>query len=341
MIEIAVVILNWNGENYLMRFLPGVIKHSSGKNIKIFVADNGSVDNSVNLLRTRFPKVKLILLDKNYGFAEGYNRALNNINAQYYILLNSDIEVTKGWIDPLIKMLDKKDNAAIVMPKIKAYNNKEYFEYAGAAGGFIDKLGYPFCRGRILNDIEKDTGQYDQEQEIFWATGACMCIRADIFHKSGGFDSYMFAHMEEIDLCWRLKNRGYNILYTPHSTIYHVGGGTLPNEHPRKLYLNFRNNLILLYKNLPKNKVLPIIALRLILDGVAAFKFLLGLKFLYFAAVLKAHIHFYSAIKKYNKIRKSDKLEINDYPSKVLRNSIIIQFYLKHKRRFTDLKFND
>ena len=341
MIKTAIVILNWNGESYLKKFLPNVLKYSIEPGVKVFVADNGSVDQSVQLLQTHFPKVELILFEKNYGFTEGYNKALEEIDAQYYILLNSDIEVTEGWTLPLIEMLERSDKTAIVMPKIKAYNNNNYFEYAGAAGGFIDKYGYPFCRGRILNKIEKDFGQYDQEVEIFWATGACMCIKADIFHKAGGFDSYMFAHMEEIDLSWRLKNMGYKIMFTPESTVYHVGGGTLPNEHPQKLYLNFRNNLILLYKNLPPDKLLPIIITRLILDGVAAMKFIITLKLSFAWSVLWAHLQFYSVVRKYRKIRRQHADLISDYPGNIFKKSILKQFYLKRTQIFSDLKFEN
>ncbi len=340
MIKTAIVILNWNGESYLKKFLPGVLKNSLDSDVKIYVADNGSTDQSLNILRSDFPEVELIIFEKNYGFTEGYNKALIEIDAQYYLLLNSDIEVTAGWVTPLTDILERDENTAVVMPKIKAYHKPNHFEYAGAAGGFIDKFGYPFCRGRILNVIEEDDGQYDQEIEIFWATGACMCIKADVFHKSGGFDSFMFAHMEEIDLSWRLKNMGYKIMFTPKSTVYHVGGGTLPNEHPQKLYYNFRNNLILLYKNLPKNKLIPTLFSRLILDGVAAIKYFITLKFSFVWAVLRAHYRFYSVVGKYRKVRRQHADLIVEYPDNILKKSILTQFYLKRIHKFSDLKFD-
>ena len=337
MIKTAIVILNWNGESYLKKFLPGVLKYSLGPDVEVFVADNGSTDQSVEILKSQFPEVKLILFERNHGFTEGYNLALKEIKAQYYLLLNSDIEVTKDWISPLIETLEKDEKRAVVMPKIKDYNKSNHFEYAGAAGGFIDKFGYPFCRGRILNAIEEDHGQYDQELEVFWATGACMCIKAEIFHLAGGFDSYMFAHMEEIDLSWRLKNMGYKIMFTPKSTVYHVGGGTLPNEHPQKLYYNFRNNLILLYKNLPKNKLLPTLITRMLLDGLAALKYILSLKFEFVWSVLRAHYRFYTVVGKYRQVRRQHSDLISDYPDNIYRRSILKQFYIKRVNKYSDL----
>ncbi len=338
MIKTAVVILNWNGEAYLKRFLPSVLSHSSPENTQVVVGDNGSTDGSVSLLEKEFPEVHLIKLDKNYGFSEGYNRILRQVSAGHYVILNSDIEVTPGWLDPLINILAENPQIAVVMPKIKSFERQEYFEHAGAAGGFIDKFGYPFCRGRILNNIEKDQGQYDQECEVFWATGACMCIKADIFHKFGGFDDYMFAHMEEIDLCWRIKNAGFKILFTPESTVYHVGGGTLPNEHPQKLYLNFRNNLILLYKNLPPGNKAFVFFMRFILDGVAALKFLAGFKPAHMAAIFRAHWHFYRILPKYKKDLKNQTLKIAKLPEELYRKSILLNFYILRRKTYTDLK---
>ena len=259
MIQIAVVILNWNGRHYLEKFLPGVVKYSSEPGIQVVVADNGSTDDSLKFLRQQYPEITIIEFDKNHGYAEGYNKALKLITARYFVLLNSDVEVTPNWLNPLVCLMEQDDKIAVCMPKIRSFDNRGYFEYAGAGGGFIDRFGYPFCRGRILNHIEEDTGQYDSVREIFWASGACLFIRSELFIQSGGFDPGFFAHMEEIDLCWRFKNQGYKILYSPDSIIYHVGGGTLPNQHPGKLYLNFRNNLFVLYKNLPvKNFANPI-----------------------------------------------------------------------------------
>jgi GT2 family glycosyltransferase len=337
MIRTAIVILNWNGEEFLQKFLPGVIDKSVNTNTKIVIADNGSTDHSISFLQKNFPGIDLIQFDKNYGFTEGYNKALAKVEAEYFILLNSDIEVTHNWVDPLIEVLEKDTKIAVVMPKIRSYSDPGLFEYAGAAGGFIDKFGYPFCRGRMLNNIEKDKGQYDTETEIFWATGACMAIKAETFRNSGGFDTYMFAHMEEIDLCWRLKNQGYKIMFTPKSVVYHVGGGSLPNEHPRKLYYNFRNNLILLYKNLPKGKLYPILITRLILDGIAALKFLLGFKFSYVAAVARAHFRFYTVASSYHKYRKKHGPKTREFPDQIFRKSMLIRFYFKKKRKFSEL----
>ncbi len=337
MTKTAIVILNWNGEGFLKKFLPGVVERSASDEVKIVIADNGSIDHSVVFLEQEYPGIELIRFDKNYGFTEGYNKALAKVDAKYFILLNSDIEVTENWVNPLIEILEKDKKVAVVMPKIKAYADKAYFEYAGAAGGFIDIFGYPFCRGRILNNIEKDTGQYDQETEIFWATGACMAIKADTFKNAGGFDTFMFAHMEEIDLCWRLKNQGYKIMFTPKSEVYHVGGGSLPNEHPRKLYYNFRNNLILLYKNLPKGKLYPILVTRLIMDGLAAVKFLFSFKFSYVAAVARAHFRFYSVAPTYHKYRKKYGPKNGEFPDHVFQKSMLARFYFKNKRKFSEL----
>lgn len=340
MIKTSVVILNWNGKQYLKQFLPSVIKHTDKIDTEIVVADNGSTDDSLVFLKAEFPNIRLIELEKNYGFSEGYNKALEQIEANYYILLNSDIEVSKNWIQAITDVLDKDMNVAAVMPKIRSFHEKEKFEYAGAAGGFIDQYGYPFCRGRILNKIEKDEGQYDQLTEVFWATGACMAIRAELFHKIGRFDGFFFAHMEEIDLCWRLKNKGYKIMFTPDSSVFHVGGGTLPNEHPYKLFLNFRNNLILLYKNLPGKNLVPILFSRMILDGIAAIKYLLSLKPKHFYAVLKAHFSFYRAIRKYREFRKINHIQNKTYPSQVFKSSMIFNYYLKGKKKFSQLDFN-
>ena len=340
MIKTSIVILNWNGKQYLKQFLPSVIKYTDKEDTEIVVADNGSTDDSLIFLKSEFPDIKLIELEKNYGFAEGYNKALLQVEAKFYILLNSDVEVSENWEQAIIDILEKDPAVAAVMPKIRSFHEKENFEYAGAAGGFIDQYGYPFCRGRILDEIEKDKGQYDQLTEVFWATGACLAIRAKLFQELNGFDSSFFAHMEEIDLCWRLKNKGYKIMFTPASKVFHVGGGSLPNEHPYKLFLNFRNNLILLYKNLPGNKLIPILFFRMILDGIAALKYLLNLKPKHFCAVLKAHFSFYRAIRKYREFRKVNQEHNNNYPSQVFKSSIIFSYYLKGKKKFNQLDFN-
>ncbi len=252
--EIKIVILNWNGRAHLERFLPSVVSHSTGASV--VVADNGSDDDSAAFLRKHYPQVELLLLDKNYGYAEGYNRALEQVAADCYVLLNSDVEVEEGWLGPLAKLMASNERIAALAPKILSYDRPGYFEYAGASGGFLDAFGYPFCRGRILDTIEQDDGQYDTSRDVFWASGACMMVRADVFRKLGGFDGDFFAHMEEIDFCWRAQLAGYRIMVEPRSRVFHLGGGTLPNNSPRKLYLNYRNNLSMLYKNLSKRHVM-------------------------------------------------------------------------------------
>ena len=246
MTKTAVVILNWNGKKFLEQFLPYVIKHSSS-DAEVIVADNASNDDSVEFLKNNYPEIQIINNNENGGFSKGYNEALSKIDAEYYVLLNSDIEVTENWIKPIIDLMDSDKSIAVCQPKLRSYHQKEMFEYAGAAGGFIDKYGYPFCRGRIFNSIEVDNGQYDDTCEVFWATGAAMFVRAELYHKFGGLDNDFFAHMEEIDFCWRLKNEGYKIMYCADSVVYHVGGGTLPKNSSRKTFLNFRNNFNLLY----------------------------------------------------------------------------------------------
>jgi len=256
------------------------------------------------------------------------------------VLLNSDVEVTPNWLNPVVGLMEQDDKIAACMPKIRSFDKREYFEYAGAAGGFIDRFGYPFCRGRILNHIEEDRGQYDSVREIFWASGTCLFIRSELFIQSGGFDPGFFAHMEEIDLCWRLKNQGYKILYSPDSIIYHVGGGTLPNQHPGKLYLNFRNNLFLLYKNLPDNNLLPILFARLALDMLAAFKFLFTFEVKMFCSVLKAHVEFYLKFGRYRKIRTRLKVNVkNTNHSEIYRKSILFQLFILRRKTFQELNF--
>ena len=271
----SVVILNWNGAEMLRRFLPSMIAYSQGEGVEICVADNASSDNSCEVIEREFPEVRLIRLSENYGFAEGYNRALQQIDAEYVVLLNSDVEVTSGWLEPMTDYLDKHPQVAACQPKLLSFQEKSCFEYAGAAGGFIDKYGYPFCRGRIFDVIESDHGQYEDIIPVFWATGAALLIRLQVYREVGGLDGRFFAHMEEIDLCWRLRSRGYGIVCLPFSRVYHVGGATLKKENPRKTLLNFRNNLIMLYKNLPENELYRVMRVRLFLDYLAAFVFLL------------------------------------------------------------------
>ena len=273
--KVSVVILNWNGVGMLQKFLPKVVEYSAMEGVEICVADNASTDDSVSFLKTHFPDVRLIVLDKNYGFADGYNKALQQVGAEYVVLLNSDVEVTPHWLEPLVEYMDAHPEVAACQPKIRSERNKEYFEYAGAAGGYIDKYGYPFCRGRIFEVVEKDQGQYDTIQPIFWATGAALFIRLKDYQEAGGLDGRFFAHMEEIDLCWRLRSRGRGIVCIPQSVVYHVGAATLKKENPRKIFLNFRNNLLMLYKNLPEKDLKRVMFVRGVLDGVAAVVFLL------------------------------------------------------------------
>ncbi len=337
--KVAVVILNWNGIDYLKKFIPVLIANSTHKDVDLYVADNGSTDESLDFLEKNYPEIKIIRLDKNYGFAGGYNLALRKISAEYYIILNSDVETTPDWIFPIIKKMDAAPEIAAAMPKIKAYHNKKYFEYAGASGGFIDKYGYPFCRGRIINTIEQDEGQYDDEREIFWASGACLFIRSEVFHAQNGFDDDFFAHMEEIDLCWRIKNTGYKIKVFPEVTVYHVGGGALPNNSPRKLYLNYRNNLFLLYKNLPADKKFLTIFIRMILDGVSAVIYLFHFQFSFFYAVLKAHFAFYKSIKKLKEKRKGLTGQNNKYKHPELYDkSLLWNYFINKTKSFDKLK---
>ena len=332
--KISVVILNWNGVGMLQKFLPGVVKHSQGEEVEVCVADNASTDDSVAYLETNFPDVRLIVLDKNYGFAEGYNRALQQAEAEYVVLLNSDVEVTPHWLEPLVEYMDAHPEVAACQPKIRSERNKEYFEYAGAAGGYLDKYGYPFCRGRIFDVVEKDQGQYDTVQPIFWATGAALFIRWKDYQEVGGLDGRFFAHMEEIDLCWRLRSRGRGIVCIPQSVVYHVGAATLKKENPRKTFLNFRNNLLMLYKNLPTAKWLLVMLIRMPLDYVAALQMLLNGKWLNFKAVYQSRCAFWKLRTKYKNIKKDNlrKSKIA-YPATICRRSIIFDYYLFGKRK--------
>ncbi|HET6556932.1 MAG TPA: glycosyltransferase family 2 protein [Prolixibacteraceae bacterium] len=338
--KISIVILNWNGATLLQQFLPSVIECSKGDSVQVVVADNGSTDGSLKLIEKLFPEVTILDLKQNYGFAMGYNVALSQIEADYFVILNSDVEVTQGWLDAPIRMMEEDKSIAAVQPKILSYYQKTHFEYAGAAGGFIDRFGYPFCRGRIFDQVEEDHGQYDTVIDVFWATGACIFVRADLFHQTGGFDAAFWAHMEEIDLCWRLKNLGYRIVYTPHSRVYHVGGGTLSYDNPRKLFLNFRNNLWLLYKNLPGYQLFYILFVRMILDGVAALKLAGELNFNGIRSVLRAHYHFYTSLKELHR-RRMQVLRNKKFrkPAEMLPKSIVFQYYVRKKKRFSDIAF--
>ena len=338
MMKVAVVILNYNGRKFLEQFLPNVIAQCDPALAEVVVADNASTDDSVAFMRERFPEVRLIENGNNGGFSTGYNLALQQIEAQYYVLLNSDIEVTEGWIEPIIELMDADPKMAACQPKILSFYQKEKFEYAGASGGFIDKYGYPFCRGRVFQHLEKDEGQYDTPMEVFWATGACMFVRADLYHQIGGLDDSFFAHMEEIDLCWRLKNAGYKVYCCPQSKVYHIGGGTLPKNSPRKTYLNFRNNLSLLVKNLPKRRVKRTILIRVVLDWVAAFKFLFEGCGKDFCMVFKAHRDFYKRLKT---LRLKRKENTHQMVSCIYKRNIVFDNVIGGKKKFSELRPED
>jgi GT2 family glycosyltransferase len=334
--KVSVVILNWNGKDLLSRFLPGIIRHSG--TAEIVVADNGSTDESVSFVRHEFPSVRIVQNDTNGGFAKGYNDALKKIEADYYVLLNSDVDVTPGWLEPLVRLLNSDASIAACQPKILDYKNKHRFEYAGAAGGFIDKFGYPFCRGRIFDSFENDEGQYNDTREVFWATGACLLVRAEAFHRQKGLDEDFFAHMEEIDLCWRLKNEGFKIMYCAESTVFHIGGGTLSKSNPQKTYLNFRNSLILLCKNHAPGYFWIKLILRMVLDGVAALKFLFAGDLKHCLAVVHAHGSFYKTFSHTLEKRRMQRKNIGTYSTSALyKNCIVFDYYLLGKKKFSEL----
>lgn len=333
--DISVVILNWNGSAMLQRFLPSVIRYS--EEAEIIVADNGSTDHSIDILREKFPSVRILPFRENYGFAEGYNRAIQQIETPYVLLLNDDVEVTPHWLQPLLAFMNHHPEVAACQPKILSETQRELFEYAGACGGFIDHLGYPYCRGRIFNHVEKDRGQYDQVCPIFWATGAALLVRTDVFRKEGGLDKRFFAHMEEIDFCWRLRSRNYGIYCIPQSTVYHVGGGTLPKSHPRKTFLNFRNNLLMLYKNLPEERLNSTLRIRYFLDLVAALKMLLSGQVKESMAIVKALRTFFKIRHDFDREREENlrKQQLKDIPE-MHNESLLVAFYLKKKKKFED-----
>ena len=331
--KVAVVILNWNGKDFLAKFLPDVIKHSQ-EVTEVIIADNASSDDSIEFLIKNFPTIRIIVNKQNGGYAKGYNDALAQIEADYYVLLNSDIEVTPGWIKPIIKLLETDQQIVACQPKLVSFYEREKFEYAGASGGYIDKYGYPFCRGRLFQSLETDEGQYDDIVEVFWATGACLFVRSATFHELGGLDERFFAHMEEIDFCWRAKNAGFKIMVCPESKVYHVGGGTLPKKSWKKTYLNMRNNNIMMFKNLPSDRLFPVFASRMILDGVAAIKFLFDGGIMDFWAVIKAHWKFFSLIPQLKKERKSANLQ---FTSNVYRKNIVFEYFILKKKKFSDL----
>jgi len=330
----AVVILNWNGRLYLEAFLPNVIETCEGK-AAVIIADNQSTDDSISFLKNHYPQIKILHNGGNIGYAAGYNTALSQIDAEYYVLLNSDIEVVDNWIDPVISLMDSDKAIAACQPKILSFRDRDKFEYAGAAGGFIDQFGYPFCRGRLFQAIEYDRGQYDDVCEVFWATGACLFVRADYFWEVGGLDVDFFAHMEEIDICWRFKHLGYKIMYCGKSKVFHVGGGSLDKSSPKKTYLNIRNNNTMIYKNLPATRLYQIFLARFFLDLLAAFKFLVDGGFGHFVAVLRAHFGFYVSYKK-NRFKRR-KIEHKDV-THIYHGNIVFDYFFRGKRLFSDLK---
>ena len=336
--KVSVVILNWNGAEMLRRFLPSVVRYSSGSDVEVCVADNASADESRAVVKKEFPSVRLICLDRNYGFADGYNKALEQVEARYAVLLNSDVEVTEGWLDTLVDYMDAHPDVAACQPKLLSFRDRKRFEYAGAAGGFIDRYGYPFCRGRIFDVVETDEGQYDTPVSVFWATGAALLVRLDIYRSAGGLDGRFFAHMEEIDLCWRLRSRGYSLVCVPASVVYHVGGATLKKENPRKTYLNFRNNLLMLYKNLPEAELDHVLSVRKVLDYLAAVSFLLKGERANFKAVLKARRDFRQMLPSFVADRKENLLKsVTDNIPERFRFSVLWRSKAKRKKTFSRL----
>lgn len=334
----AIVILNWNGIDFLKKFLGSVVENSALPDTGIYVADNASTDGSVAWVAENYKDVCLIELPENYGFAGGYNHALAYVEAEYYVLLNSDIEVTPGWLEPLVEFMDANPDVASCQPKILSYSHKDQFEHAGAAGCYIDKYGFPFCRGRIFHRAEDDRGQYDSEASVFWTSGACMIMRSEAWKKCGGFDADFFAHMEEIDLCWRFHRAGFRVCFIPSSKVYHVGGGTLPYSSPFKVYLNFRNSLFMLYKNLPSEGFRRRLFMRKAIDGAAAAMFIFKLEFRCFLAVLNAHIDYYRSSRKLRPGRiQTRRLGTDNFSSPVLNKSVVFEFYIKRKRSFSSL----
>lgn len=333
MTRTAVVILNYNGEKLLSRFLPSVIENS--KNATVIIADNASADQSLKIAEEKFPSVQLIRLNENYGFCGGYNRALQQVEADYYVLLNSDVEVTPGWIDPLITLLDANPAIAAVQPKILSYQQKDHFEYAGAAGGFIDSLGYPFCRGRLFDFTEKDDHQYNDTREVFWATGACMVIRSNVYHELGGLDEDFFAHMEEIDLCWKIQRAGYSVFYCGDSTVYHVGAGTLSRANPRKTYYNFRNGLALIFKHWSTGNLMIKLPVRILLDYVAAFRFVVAGKTADAAAILRAHYHFIKGIGSTRSKRRALRSQFAFTTKNVYKGIAFWQYFILRRKKIT------
>jgi len=331
----SVVILNWNGRKLLEQFLPSVLAHVPGDEYRVVVADNGSTDDSVAFIEMAYPDVQLIILDKNYGFAGGYNKALQQVDSEYVVLLNSDVETTQGWLETLISFMESHPDVAAVQPKIRSYREREQFEYAGASGGFIDRYGYPFCRGRILAVVEEDKGQYDAVVPVFWATGACLCIRRKDYFDAGGLDDRFFAHMEEIDLCWRLNARGRRVMCVPSSVVYHIGGASLSKDNPRKMYLNFRNNLLMLYKNIPQSSYRLTFLIRYFFDLLAYLHLLLEGKFKSAHAVVEAYSDYLKMRDSCRPMRQENlrRTTVQRIPTQ-FRKSILLLFYVKGKKTY-------
>lgn len=331
--KIAIVILNWNGRDLLEKFLPSVVTYSI-EDADVYVADNNSSDESISFLKENYPQVKIIQNAVNGGYAKGYNDALQHIKADVYALVNSDIEVTANWLKPIVKAFEENPNTAIIQPKLLDFKNKSKFEYAGAAGGLVDFMGYPFCRGRIFMELEEDEGQYNDIHDIFWASGACFFIKSEVYHELKGFDEQYFAHQEEIDLCWRVQNEGHNIQYVGSSEVYHVGGATLRETNPHKTYLNFRNSLFTIAKNVPKRFVFIVILLRLLLDGVAGLKFIVELRPIHTWAIVKAHLSFYWHLRKMLSKRRALSYKQTNY---FFCFSVVWQHFIMGKNRFSDI----
>mgnify|MGYP002623183513 CR=1 FL=1 len=337
--KLAIVILNWNGKDMLRKYLPTVIQNSRIEGVEVIVADNGSDDGSVDMMEKEFSTIPMIVLDKNYGFAEGYNQALHDLDAEFFLLLNSDVEIKdKDWLHPLLSFMEANPDVAACQPKLRSLLQTDMFEYAGAAGGFIDCYGYPFCRGRLMSCVERDNGQYDAVQDVFWATGAALMVRAKDFWTVGGLDGRFFAHMEEIDLCWRLRSTGQRVVCVPQSVVYHLGGGSLGQGHPRKTFLNFRNNLMMLYKNLPDSDLKKVMRVRSVLDVVAAFSFLAKGEYANFKAVFKARTAFKQMRNELEEDRQKirERRSLTDIPEQA-GFSLLWQFYVKRNKKFSQL----
>jgi GT2 family glycosyltransferase len=336
--KVAVVILSWNGLSFLKQFVPPLVENTIYPEAELVVADNCSTDDSVVWLQAEYPQVRIVQNKENKGFAGGYNLALSQLDADYFVLLNQDVEVGKGWLNKIMAEIGDRGDVGAAQPKILAFHEKHMFEYAGASGGYIDRLGYPFCRGRIFMDCEEDKEQYENTINVFWASGACLVVRADLYKELGGLDERFFAHMEEIDLCWRIQNAGYKVLCVPGSVVYHVGGGSLPQGNPRKVYLNFRNNLSMMYKNLPWPQLITRIPARLILDGAAALRFLMIGELKSIGAILKAHFSFYYNLPYLNRMRNRNKRKRKPWDLSGYYSGVIIwQYFVKGKKRFSEL----